>query len=223
MDRAQIGGVTKVPGFTLIFLAGIAACPAALEWKTTDLQLTAQPGQQALSVTFPFRNAGDRPVRIISLDPSCRCVSAAPDKAVCAAGESGEIRVELALTGYSGRVRRSVTVTTDAADGKFAELTLTVEIPELVAITPRFLYWRVGAVPEVKVVEVVVTDPKTTTLSQVECANPRFQAQLSPGRSGAFRLTVQPADTRQPDEAMVLLNVLVGGRAQEFVIYAAIK
>jgi len=39
----------EVPVFTLFFLAGIAACPAALEWKTTDLQLAAQPGQQAIA------------------------------------------------------------------------------------------------------------------------------------------------------------------------------
>jgi hypothetical protein len=218
-----LDGVRKVPVFTLFFLAGIAACPAALEWKTTDLQLAAQPGQQAMSLTFPFRNAGDRPVRILSLDPSCSCMSATPDKAVCAPGESGEIRVELALTGYAGRVRRSVAVATDAADGKFAELTLTVEIPELIVITPRFLFWRVGAESDEKVAEVVVTDPKTTSLDRVECANPRFHAQLSPGLSGVFRLTVKPTDTRQPEEAMIHLNVIVGGRPQEFVIYAAVK
>jgi Protein of unknown function (DUF1573) len=174
-------------------------------------------------VTFPFRNAGDRPVRILSLDPSCSCMSAVPDKTVFAPGESGEIRVELALTGYSGRVRRSVAVATDAADGKFAELTLTVEIPEVVTIMPRFLFWRVGAVPEEKVAEVVATDPKTTTIDQAECASPRFNVRLSPGPSGEFRLTVKPADTQQPDEAMIHLKVIVGGRAQEFVIYAAIK
>jgi Protein of unknown function (DUF1573) len=218
-----LGGVKKIPGFVLLFLAGIVACPAALEWKTTEVQATAQPGQVALTVTFPFRNTGDHPVRILSLDPSCSCMSAVPNQAVCAPGESGEISVELALTGYAGRLRRAVTVTTDAVDGKFAELTLTVEIPELVAITPRFLFWRVGAAPEEKAVEIVITDPKTTKLDGTECANPHFQAQLSPGPSGAFRLAVKPADTRQPDEAMIHLKVVVSGREQEFVVYAAVK
>jgi hypothetical protein len=215
--------VIKVLVFSLMLLAGVATCPAALEWKTTDLQLTAQPGQQSMSVVFPFRNAGEKPVRILSLDPSCSCMSAAPVRAVCAPGESGEIRVELVLAGYSGRVRRSVAVATDDPGGRFAELTMTVEIPELVAITPRFLFWRVGDKPEEKVSEVVLADPKATAPGGIECANPRFQVQLSPLQPGAFRLAVRPADTRRPDEAMVHLTVITGGRPQTYVIYAAVK
>lgn len=213
----------KVWALTLVLLAGSAAFPAALEWKTTDLQLTALPGQQSMNVAFSFRNVGNRPVRILALDPSCSCMSAEPDKAVYVPGGSGEIRVELALTGYSGRLRRRVTVTTDAAEGKFAELTLTVDIPELVVITPRFLFWRVGDPPEEKAVEIVVTDPKTTTLKGVECANPRFQTQLIPRQPGTFRLTVKPADTREPDEVALQLNTIGGGRPQTFLIYAAVK
>ena len=219
----RLGRAMKVWALTLFFWAGGAAFPAALEWKTTDLQLTAQPGQQSMHVAFSFRNVGDRPVRILALDPSCSCMSAEPDKAVYVPGGSGEIRVELALTGYSGRLRRRVTVTTDDAEGKFAELTLTVDIPELVVITPRFLFWRVGDQPEVKAVEIVVTDPKTTTLKGVECANPRFQTQLTPRQPGMFRLTVKPADTREPDEVALQLNAIAGGRPQTFLIYAAVK
>jgi hypothetical protein len=215
--------VNKVGALILVVLTGVVACPAALEWKTTNLELTAQPGQQAMSVTFPFRNAGDRPVRILSLDPSCSCMSAAPDKEICAPGESGEIRVELAVAGYSGRVRRSIAVVTDDANGRFAELTLTVDIPELVVITPRFLFWKVGDAPEAKSAELVVADPKTTTFDGIECANSHFQTKFSVRRPGVFRLTIRPADTRQPDEAMVHLNAVVGGRSQTYVIYAAVK
>ena len=69
----------------------------------------------------------------------------------------------------------------------------------------------------------LVTDPKTTALDGIECANPHFQTQLSGRQPGVFRLTIRPADTRQPDEAMVHLNAIVGGRAQTYVIYAAVK
>jgi len=219
----RLGRVIKVLALILAVLTGAAACQAGLEWSTTDLQTAAAPGQQTVSVTFPFRNAGDKPVRILSLDPSCSCVSATPDKGVCASGASGEIRIALALGGYSGRVRRSVAVTTDDAKGRSVELTLTVDIPEVVVITPRFLFWRVGEQAGEKVVDVVVTDPKTTTLGEIECANARFLVHVLPQQHGTFRLTVRPADTRQPDEAMVHLNVIVGGQPQTRVIYTAVK
>jgi len=213
----------KVLAVILIFLAGGAACPAALEWTTTSQQLTATPGQQAMTVVFSFRNAGTQPVRILAVDPSCGCMSAVPDKADCPPGATGEIRIDLRLTGYSGRVRRSVAVTTDAADGKFAELTLTVDIPDLAAITPRFLFWRVGDQPSEKVVDVVVTDPKTTTLGRVECPNPRFQTRLTPGQPGTYRLSIKPVDTRLPDEVSLEFEMIVDGRPQPSYVYAAVK
>jgi Protein of unknown function (DUF1573) len=212
--------------FLLCALAFLSCSPVfagSLQWQSTDLQLAARPGQDSMRAVFAFRNAGDRPVRILGLDPSCSCVSAEADKDVHGPGESGEIRVDLALAGYVGRMHRSIAVTTDDPKEKFTELTLTVDIPESVTITPRFLYWRVGDPPEEKTADIALADPKTAKVGKLECANPHFQAQLSPRKTGGFRLVVKPADTRQPDEASLHLNVIVEGRSQTFVVYVAVK
>jgi hypothetical protein len=213
----------RIPAVILLFLTGGPACVAALQWENTDLQLKALPGQESMTVTFPFRNTGNQPVRILSVDPSCSCVSAGPEKAVCAPGESGAIRVELRLSGYIGRVRRTLAVETDDPTGKFSVLTLSVDIPELVSIVPRFLFWRVGDQPEARGVEIVVTDPKTTTIGEIECDNPNFRAELTPGSSGGYRLMVKPVDTRQPADATVRVAVSVEGRPQISVIYVAVR
>jgi hypothetical protein len=206
----------------LLQLSGLP-CPATLEWKTTDIQLKTEIGQEQAVAIFPFRNGGDRPVRILSLDPSCSCMAAEPGKEFYAPGESGEIRVELALAGYVGRLRRSLAVETDDPDHKFTELTLTVDISEPVAITPRFLFWQVGERPEEKSLEIVVAEPAKTTIDGFECGNPQFNVQLRPGPAGHYRLLVKPADAQQPADAAIHLKAVVGGRAQVYVIYVAIK
>jgi hypothetical protein len=206
----------------LLHLSGLV-CPAALEWKTTDIALKTEIGQEQAVAVFPFHNGGDKPVRIIALDPSCSCMAAEPGKELYAPGESGEIRVEMTLTGYVGHLRRSVAVETDDPDHKFAELTLTVDIPEPVAITPRFLFWRVGDRPEEKSLEIVVAEPAKTTISGIECDNPRFRARLSPGPAGRYRLLVIPADAQQPADAAIHVKAVVGGRAQDYVVYVAVK
>lgn len=213
----------RIPAAILMLLAGGSTCLASLQWAATDLQLKARPGQESMTVTFPYRNTGDQPVRILSVDPSCSCVAAGPEKAVCAPGESGAIRVELRLAGFIGRVRRSLAVTTDDPAGQFAELTLSVDIPEVVNITPRFLYWRIGDQLEAKSADIVVADPKTTTVGEIECDNPRFRAELTPGPAGSYRLVVSPVDTQQPADATVRLAVSVEGRTQASVIYVAVK
>jgi hypothetical protein len=207
----------------LALLAFRPVLAASLQWQRTDLQLVAKPGQDSMSAVFVFRNAGDKPVRILALDPSCSCMSAEPDKAVHLPGESGEIRVELALTGYVGRMHRTLAVTTDDAQGKFTDLTVTVDIPESVTITPRFLFWRVGDAPEEKAAEITIADPKAVTVDGVECSNQRFQAKLLPREAGGFRLVVKPADTRQPEEGLLHLNVNIGGRPKAFLVYVAVK
>ena len=199
------------------------ALAASLQWQSTDLQLTARPGQDSLRAVFAFRNAGDKPVRILALDPSCSCLSVEPDKAVHAPGESGEIRIELGLTGYVGLIHRTVAVTTDDAQEKFTELTLTVDIPECVTITPRFLFWRVGDPLEEKTADITVADPKTTAVDKLTDAAPGFQARLIPRQAGGFRLAVKPVDTRQPAEAALHLNAMVEDRPQTYVVYVAVK
>ncbi len=87
-------------------------------------------------------------------------MAAEPDKAVHAPGESGEIRVDLSLTGFVGRVHRTLAVTTDDPSGRFTDLTMTIDIPEWVTITPRFLFWRVGDSPDEKTVDISIVRPK---------------------------------------------------------------
>ena len=213
----------RIAVIILLLPLGGLPCLAALEWKTTDIQLKAGIGQEQAVAIFPFRNGGDRPVRIVSLDPSCSCMAAEPGKERYAPGESGEIRVELALAGYVGRLRRSVAVETDDPDHKFAELTLTVDIPEPVAITPRFLFWHVGERPEEKSLEIVVAEPAKTTIDGLACGNPLFKVQLRSGPAGHYRLLVKPAEAQQPADATIRLKAVVGGRAQDYVIYVAVK
>ena len=207
----------------LALLAGGQTGWAALEWKTTDLQLKTEVGQEQAVAVFPFRNRGDKPVRIISVDPSCSCMAVEPGKEVYAPGETGEIRVEVALAGYVGRLRRSVAVETDDATGRFAELILTVDIPEPVVINPRFLFWRVGDQPEEKSLEIVVAEPGKTVFGEIESSSPLFSARLLPQPAGGYRLAVEPADLRQPVEAIIRLHVTIGGRPQVRLVYVAVK
>ena len=213
----------RVYAIVLLLPLGALSAGAALEWKTRDLQLKTEIGQEQAVAVYSFRNAGTRPVRIVALDPSCSCVEAEPDKEVYAPGATGEIRVDIALTGYVGHLRRSVAVETDDPDEKFTELTLTLDIPEPVAITPRFLFWTVGEPAAEKSLAIATADPARTAIGAVECDNPRFTARLVAGPPGQYRLLVTPPDTGKPVDGTVRLHAVVGGREQVYIIYLAVK
>jgi hypothetical protein len=149
---------------------------------------------------------------------------AEPAKEVYGPGENGEIRVEVALTGYVGRLGRSVAVETDEPGSRFAQLTLTVDIPEAVTVAPRFLFWEVGAKPSEKTVEVSLLDPRTTTVSETRCDHPGFEWHLDQGqRVGAYQLRVRPKDTGQTVDAAIRLILTVAGRSESRVVYLSVR
>lgn len=207
----------------LLVLAAKAPCTAALEWKTTDQELKTAVGQAQAEAVYPFRNTGDRPVRIISLDPSCRCVTAEPDKAVCGPGESDEIRVDVALAGFSGRIWRSVAVETDDPDQRYTNLTLTLDLPKPVSIEPRFIYWRIGDPADAKRVEISLADPKITILGAVKSENPAFKTRVTALGKGRYRLSIRPTTTTRVADAPIELQVRIGAESEVYVVYAAVK
>src|SRR5580698_7433373 len=118
-----------------ILMFGFAICagpsPAAglLQWDREQIEVAAKEGQKLVQVAFPFRNAGDKPVTIVSVDTSCRCTSAETAKDTYAPGEKGTLAVEMKVGGQEGMVEKSVTVTTDGAEPKPFVLSLRVTIP----------------------------------------------------------------------------------------------
>ena len=128
---------TRIP---LIFALGLlGAAPMlgdGLVWEHEHLEATAQPGQKVVHVQFPFRNAGDKAVTILSVETSCRCTSADTAKKVYTPGERDAVSVDFAVGGWTGVVDKDVTVTTDTPESKPVVLSLRVTILEAPAKPP---------------------------------------------------------------------------------------
>jgi len=83
-------------------------------------------------------------------------------------------------------MHRTLAVTTDDAQGKFTDLTVTVDIPESVTITPRFLFWRVGDAPEEKAAEITIADPKAVTVDGWSVPTSDFRRSSCRGKPEDF-------------------------------------
>jgi hypothetical protein len=213
--------------WTVSLFAVLAAAPVpvrALEWTVRDLELKTAVGQPTAAVAYPFRNDSGRPVHVLAVVPSCSCMAALPPKEVYVPGEEGEIRVEVSLAGYVGRLRRSVTVETDEPGRRFVDLTLMLDIPESAVFTPRFLFWQVGDKAEEKSLQIVLADPARSSLGDVVSTDPAFQSRLEPaGRPDTFRLWVRPVGTEERADATIQVKVRFGDRAETRVVYVAVK
>lgn len=182
----------------------------ALTWQTVWRTVVAENGQTMVALGFPFKNTGSQSVRIVSLVPSCDCLSPKLDKQTFAPGESGELNVEFSVGGRAGRQEKTITVTTDAVADSATVLKLIVDIPEPVGISPRFVYWRTGETDKEKVLEVTLAEPNRDAVGEVKCAEPAFDVRLEPGtESGRHRVFIRPIDTSKPVQAPIRLTAVV--------------
>jgi hypothetical protein len=209
--------------FVIGLLAGGSSSLAALEWPTTEVHLQAALGQKEAAAVFPYRNTGQTPVRILLVTASCRCVAADPVKDVCAPGDSGEIRARFSIAGSVGRQVKTIAVTTDEAADRPTVLTLVVDVPQLIEVTPRFLVWEHGSQPEERSAEVVSADPDRMTIDGIRCSNPRFAARLQRDAAGRYRLWVKPDGTQEPASGIVALDVTIAGESRDYPVYVAVK
>lgn len=121
---------------------------------------------------FGFRNAGELPLEITDLQPSCGCLKPQLDKRIYAPGEEGELFLRVQTAGEApGPHEYFVDVKYADPEPRGARLTLKVVLPEAkVVVRPKALvFYQLGTQETTR--EITVTDMRTgrkTVLEPVE-------------------------------------------------------
>lgn len=197
---------------------------AGLAWLTTSVAVQPIATAATAVAEYRFRNTSDQTVTILSVAPSCSCTTAKADKAAYAPGEAGVIRAELALGGREGRQEKSIAVRTDDAPNDPQRLRLTVDIPELLGIHPKQLFWGVGEPGVEKEIELLAPTPELVVIGDVQCAEPTFTARLETlATKGRYRVKIKPTSTAKIAQATIRLSAMVEGQPRVFVLYVAVR
>jgi hypothetical protein len=185
----------KSPLALIAALVLTAVPAAALEWKTTHLDLKPAPLQKTMTAAFEFTNTSDKPVKITRVDSSCDCLEATPSASVIAPGATGRIDAHFNLADRYGTLRRTLVVQTDEGTGP-ATLTVVLEVPETATLTPRSVEWKIGAAPTEQAVDVTVAAGIELTLNSVHATSDAFTTRLETVAAGRhYRLHVTPRST----------------------------
>src|SRR6266704_3177224 len=139
------------------FILSIFLCITAraeLKWEQTQVELHPAVGDKEAIGHFKYENTGDKPVRFKSIRTSCGCTVAQTQKEEVPPREKGEITATLKIGGRTGTQVKAVTVDTDDPAHAVTVLTLKAVLPEMLEITPSFVYWTDGEAPKPKTVVV---------------------------------------------------------------------
>ncbi|QWV91875.1 DUF1573 domain-containing protein [Geomonas oryzisoli] len=196
----------KRASFVYLLFLLVSLCSTAVSFAAPELLVergtfnfgTVAQGRK-VQHTFAIKNNGDAPLQIKKLDASCGCTAAKPSVSVVPPGKSAEIEVTFDSASFSGKVSKTVTLTSNA--GKTPSYTFTLEgtVLDQLQVTPRQV--SLGAVTSTTPVQarINVTNNSnvaikllnvTVTSSSLQIKPTIRKAELKPGETGTIEISV---------------------------------
>ena len=185
---------THILAFTLSITVCFAA-RAELKFDKTEIELHPAPADKQAVGHFTYQNTGKQPVHFKSVKASCGCTTAQSQKDEVPPGEKGEITATFNIGDRTGTQVKTVTVETDDAANPRTVLTLKTIIPQLLEVTPTFVFWKQGDKPDPKAITVKVGKEFTVNHIKVTSSSPDYQTKVEETGKGEFKIDVQPKDT----------------------------
>ena len=184
-----------------------AGIHGALEFDDTSLFVTAGYGDEKVHGSFRFLNSGDEKVTIAEIKTSCGCTTATLDKKIYAPGESGVIEAFLTIGQREGKESKKIEVFTDDTSQPVQILVLNTDIPKILEIRPRLLYWSAGIEPKPKIITVTVLYPDPLNIVGVHVSNPSFKATVKPIEAGRiYEVSVDPGAAAASQRGVVYVQ-----------------
>ena len=177
-------------------LCGIGRAEMALEAPVIEVK--PKPEDETVSTTFVFYNKGTTPVRVLSLDSSCSCLSADLDKAIYQPGEKGTGRAEFRVSSFVGRHEKSLHVKTDDPNQADWVIPFVLDVPAVVDIQPKTLQWWVGDPANAKTLRVTMTGEQPIKIESLSATREKVEfsfKEITPGRE--YEVTVRPTTTEE--------------------------
>ncbi len=182
----------------LAFALSISVCfvaRAELKFDKTEIELHPTAADKQAVGHFTYQNSGKQPVHFKSVKASCGCTTAQSQKDEVPPGEKGEITATFNIGDRTGTQVKTVTVETDDAANSKTVLTLRTIIPQLLEITPTFVFWKQGEKPDPKAITVKVGKEFTVNHIKVTSSSPDYQTKVEETGKGEFKIDVQPKET----------------------------
>ena len=185
---------TNIIAITLSITVCLVA-RADLKFDKTEIELHPTPADKQAIGHFTYQNTGKAPVKFKSVKASCGCTAAQTQKDEVKPGEKGEVTATFNIGDRTGTQVKTVTVETDDSTNPHTVLTLRTIIPQLLEVTPTFVFWKQGEKPDPKEITVKVGKEFTVKNIKVTSSSPDYQTKVQEAGKGEFKINVQPKDT----------------------------
>ena len=161
---------------------------------------------------FVFTNTGRALLEITDVRPGCGCTTAGTWDRRIKPGQTGVIPLQFNSANFNGKVTKSATVTCNDPGKSNLVLQITGTVWKPIEITPLMAMFKVSdelQTNETKVVRIVSNLDEPITLSDLQCTNQAFQAELKtvkPGKEFELHITAVTPFTARSINTLVSLK-----------------
>jgi len=192
---------------------------AQLSWLNQHQEFKATPTDKNIKAVYGFTNSGGYAVTINEVKPTCGCTTATLAKRLYAPGEGGAIETTFKFGNRKGHQSKTIRVMTDDKQQPVSELKLIVDIPALLTVKPKLLYWRVGEGDAPGWIN-ISTGSDEWKVTGVKPASPHFSAKLEPLGSREYQVAVTPLDLTKPiNSRLVIVASNKAGEVRQVEVY----
>jgi hypothetical protein len=179
---------------------------AELKWEQTSIELHPNFGDKQAIAHFKYENIGKTPVRIKSATSSCGCTVAQSQKDEIPPGQKGEVTATFTIADRTGIQVKTIRVEMDDPSHPLEQLTLKTVIPELLTVTPIFVFWTTGEDPKPKTIVVKANKDRPAKNLSLTCSNAEFVAKVEQAGEGEWKIQVQPKETSRAMNASLTIR-----------------
>lgn len=197
-SECNLHGMKAILALCLLGTCLTTTVLADLALDVKVIEVKPKPEDETATVTFSFRNSGDKAVTVTGLESACSCLSAELDRAVYEPGSTGTGKAEFTVTSFVGKHEKFVTVTTDDPAQPEWVIPFELDVPAVVDIEPKTVQWWINEPVASKdlVVKMVGDEPmKITNITSTREGVEFAWKEVKPGRE--YLITVKPKNTTE--------------------------
>jgi hypothetical protein len=197
----------------------------ALAWESRTISIEADQGTRVVTATLRFLNRSHQQVRIVSVNPSCGCISTEVGTDVVAAGSRGEVKAMFNVGAKQGREEKYIDITTDEPHSPAYRLNLVVNIPKWIDAESEDLRWPLSSEASEKLIRVWSPLGKPLEITRLDFDEGRFNVKiLDENRTAESHvLAVRPVATGQSIQETIRFRVRFNELERDFVFYGKVR
>ncbi len=198
----------------LVFVGMGMSLSARMVFETKLVEIDVKPDETFVTGEFPFEVTGGGET-IISYDALCSCLAGRvepllPDRSAklsWKAGEKGVIKARFDTSKFLGTVDKAIELKLKG-EKEPIHLTVRVNVPDLVQLTPSTLKWDKGSEAVEKVIKVKITHSEPIKIISHSANNEKtYPYEFKTIKEGwEYEIRVKPTDTAQSGMGMISLR-----------------